>query len=396
MSLRKYINNAPTTTISGAITNASASFTVGSLAGFPASYPYTVSIDLGTSSAELVLVTGAAGSVVTVTRNHDGQGAFSHADGATFDHVAAAIDHSEANTHINTGTGVHGLAGTLVDTTTAQTISGKTLSTVGNPALVGKSSVVTTGKSLQLQSSAGVEKLSVDDLGNLTAAGAVNATLGFKVFGTSMGTASDLVVFTAGGTWTKPSGLKGICVRVVGGGGGGGGTVGAGSGRACGAGGGAGGYSEKFIPAASLGATETVTIGAGGAGHSSTTPGDTGGTSSFGAHCSATGGVGGTSMSATTGNDAVAGGAGGAGSGGNVNCDGAPGTPGIVLGSGIGGSGTGGSSVFGGGARARVTPNAGFDATGFGGGGGGSVASTTNQLSGSGSAGVVIVEEIYI
>src|SRR5690606_11773068 len=71
-------------------------------------------------------------------------------------------------------------------------------------------------------------------------------------------------VFTESGTYNKTAGVKMARVRVVGPGGGGGG----GATSATGGGGGAGGYSEKVIAAASLGETETVTVGTGGAGGS--------------------------------------------------------------------------------------------------------------------------------
>ena len=44
----------------------------------------------------------------------------------------------------------------------------------------------------------------------------------------------------------------------------------------------------KLIDGASVGATETVTIGTGGAGGVGMNDGTAGGTSSFGSHCSAT------------------------------------------------------------------------------------------------------------
>ena len=54
-----------------------------------------------------------------------------------------------------------------------------------------------------------------------------------------------------------------------------------------------GGTSIKLIDGASVGATETVTIGTGGTGGVGMNDGTAGGTSSFGSHCSVTGGGGG-------------------------------------------------------------------------------------------------------
>ena len=124
---------------------------------------------------------------------------------------------------------------------------------------------------------------------------------------------------TAGATWTKPSdpNFKQVLVWVVSGGGGGGG---AGTNSTIGGGGGGGASAFKIIAAATLGATETVTIGVGGtAGASGNNAGGAGGTSSFGAHVSCTGGAAGGAGSGTT----TA--AGGVATGGDYNGDGTDG-----------------------------------------------------------------------
>lgn len=169
-------------------------------------------------------------------------------------------------------------------------------------------------------------------------------------------------VFTSSGTWTKPTGVTKIKVRVVGGGGAGGSN----SGAAGGGGGGGGGYAEKFIDVTSV-SSISVTVGAGGAAGTGVDNGNGGGTSSFGAECSATGGNGG------AGGSAGAGGAGGVGSGGNVNASGGAGDGGSSVGA------HGGSSVLGGGGASQSAPTG-----GYGGGAGGSA---------SGASGIVIVEE---
>lgn len=74
-------------------------------------------------------------------------------------------------------------------------------------------------------------------------------------------------VYTSDDTWTKPAGAKVVYVECVGPGGGGGGGCGdaAGTKRTGGCGAGAGSFVRRWFPAAALGATEVVTIGAGGA-----------------------------------------------------------------------------------------------------------------------------------
>ena len=76
----------------------------------------------------------------------------------------------------------------------------------------------------------------------------------------------DTQVFTASGTWTKPTGAVLVFVDVIGGGGGGGGGRGgaAGSVRQGGTGGGGGARSREWLNAADLAATESVTVGAAG------------------------------------------------------------------------------------------------------------------------------------
>ena len=163
-------------------------------------------------------------------------------------------------------------------------------------------------------------------------------------------------VFTADGTWTKPAGINSVRVEVVGGGGGSGITSVEG-------GAGGGGYSAKFIDVSVI-SSETVTVGAGGGVNG------TGGTSSFGAHNSATGGAH---------NAGTSGGEGGLGSGGDVNVGGGGGGMADTT-----AGGSGGSSVLGGGGRENQAGRP------FGGGGGGT---TISADGGAGAAGVVIVWE---
>jgi hypothetical protein len=104
----------------------------------------------------------------------------------------------------------------------------------------------------------------------------------------------DIQTFNESGTWTKPG--SGRLARIqVWGGGGGGSRTNSSAGRAGGSG---GGYSEIWLALSSLGSTETVTVGAGGAGRiTSDGNGSNGGNSSFGTHCVASGGEGGQSSS---------------------------------------------------------------------------------------------------
>lgn len=196
-----------------------------------------------------------------------------------------------------------------------------------------------------------------------------------------------LVTFTGSGTWTKQDGLQSVDVEVQGGGGSGG--SGNSADNAAGSGGAAGGYARKYIAAAALGATESVTVGAGGAASGTFGDGNNGGTSSFGSHCSATGGNGG--VEGTSGTATTGGNSGGSGSGGDLNISGQGGTPGSANSLYAGG---GGSSMLGLGARGAVT--GGIAGTGYGSGSSGARRSGgTNRASVAGQDGIVIVRERY-
>lgn len=129
---RYYSSTAQETTLSSGISNSDASATVGGTTGFPVSYPYTLIVDRGTASEEVVEVTAAAGTTLTLTRGVDSTSAVSHSTGASVVHGISARDHREAQQHIAAASGVHGVSGALVGTTDSQTLSNKTLT---NPTI---------------------------------------------------------------------------------------------------------------------------------------------------------------------------------------------------------------------------------------------------------------------
>jgi hypothetical protein len=197
-------------------------------------------------------------------------------------------------------------------------------------------------------------------------------------------------VFNASGTWTKPSGYSANSVVLIQAWGGGG------SGRRDSnifnaTGGGGGGYIERWMVLSDLGATETVTIGAGGAARSgSNQDGAVGGNTSFGSHLTAYGGGGGGSGTGGGGGGQLSAGQNngmpglphyrsdtsfiGAG----VTYDGStysylPSRPGVHHGGGGGGGsgyGSGAASVYGGGGGGGCTSGAAGGTSLFGGNGG--------------------------
>lgn len=204
-------------------------------------------------------------------------------------------------------------------------------------------------------------------------------------------------IYTADDTWTKPANLAFVEVEVIGGGGGGGGAQATGAGEAAaGGGGGGGGYSYEKILAASLGATEAITRGAGGAGGVGGALGAAGGTSSFGTHLQATGGNGGFYGIAAASTDAMVGGGGGIGSGGNINLYGDDGGYGIFAVGPLPLSGFGGASKWGSIRAGKNANNNGNDGRVYGSGGSGGAcegAGQGPQNGGAGAAGIVIVRE---
>ena len=180
-------------------------------------------------------------------------------------------------------------------------------------------------------------------------------------------------IFSSSGTYFRPTGLIAAKITVVGGGGGGGYNDGT---NVCGGGGGGGG-AIRFVSSATLGASQSVTVGIGGAAGTIISPqaGEAGGASSFGALASATGGDGGAGITGV-------GSHGGIGSSGNLNMGGgsgnlAVGQPYVSGGASICGGGGGGGSA----GRAY--------------GGGGSCGSGGGSSSFAGASGVVIVEEYF-
>jgi len=197
--------------------------------------------------------------------------------------------------------------------------------------------------------------------------------------------AADVQLFNASGTWIKPVTASAIYIEAWGGGGSGARV----SSSVGGAGGGGGGYVWAIMDASAVDASETVTIGAGGAAVTGdTTNGNAGGNSSFGTTAFVT---------AFGGGGAGSGGSGGGGGGGatsvsagasSSNDSGA--NAGTFGGAGAGVNDDGTANYFGGGGGGKEG-DGGAAALGGGGGGGGSNSTTAgiggNTLYGGGGGG---------
>lgn len=214
----------------------------------------------------------------------------------------------------------------------------------------------------------------------------------------------NIQVFTASGTYTPTAGMKYCIVECIGGGGGGGGVAASSTLNGAAGGGGGGGYKRTIISAATIGASQTVTIGSAGSGGSTSGGNGTAGTTtSLGTLVGAGGGGQGTGVSSPAASGRANGGSGG-GNGGGTS------TPSFV---GVGNrtqdsfytaslavSGRGYRSGMGGGtvsgiALSAAGATAGKNSTSYGAGGSGAamLATNTGVAGGNGTAGLMIITE---
>jgi hypothetical protein len=441
--VRQYSSVAVTTAMSGGVTSSATVITVDSTSGFPLTFPYTLVIDPDTASMELVEVTGAAGSNLTVTRGVDGTTGVAHLLGAVVRHDHSARDFQESRDHEAAVSNVHGVtSGSVVGTTMTQTLTNKTLSLASNTltgtlaqfnaALSGDDFASLTGaetltnKTLNLSSNtltgtkaqfnaalsdgdfasqAGTETLTnkTIDIASNTLTGVAplaspaltgNPTAPTATTGdndTTIATTAfvqqeiaplglrQVVVFTASGTFTKATYPWLKYVRVKVVGGGGGGGGTAASGGSAAAGGGGGGYAEVIKAVASLGANETVTRGAGGAGGAAGDNDGSAGGTSSFGAHASATGGGGGGRASLWYNAGTA----GAGTAGDILLPGGTGRIAPSLHTGIGGNAGGGMGN--GGNATQAGGN-------YGGGGGGATTVAAATAGGAGANGVIVVE----
>jgi hypothetical protein len=273
--------------------------------------------------------------------------------------------------------------------------SSATPTDISIPALTQKSSPV-SGDIVMIADSAASNALKYTTVGALASAGSVASLNGATGAVTTSVVAR---VFAASGTYTPTTGMTHAIIECMGGGGAGGGSTANTSFFTGGGGGGAGSYSRKVVSAADVGASKTVTIGAGGTGATNAL-GGSGGDTSVGTLCVGKGGTGG--ALGTSGAFGL-GGAGGVVGTGDARLPGASGgnsayqsgtNVGIVMPSGMGAV----SQLGGGGVQASPVSGSfvnGVASAGFGGGGSGGASSysSSNSAGGNGAPGVVIITE---
>lgn len=223
--------------------------------------------------------------------------------------------------------------------------------------------------------------------------------------------AVNFLTFSANGSYVTNTDAILVHAVVVGGGAAGGGLINGDSALASGGaagGGGAGGEAEGYFTIATIGASQSITVGQAGAGVNNA-PGTNGTATSFGTLLTANGGVGGLNHDPTNGTWFAQGGVGGGASGGDQSFTGKRGETGAVMSghparSGAGGDGYhrsgGGRSLIAAGSSAPGADTngalAGANASGYGAGGGGAVCvgNWGNSVPGGyGSNGAVFITE---
>jgi len=142
MAQRRYYSaNAVDNTVSAGITSSATSVTLSTIpVGFPSSYPYVLALDYNTASEELVLVTGASGAILSITRGFNGSAPAAHNAGAVVRHVLVAQDMTDFQDHAAAGPGgVHGITGpvgTFLATPTSANLASAVSDETGSGSLV--------------------------------------------------------------------------------------------------------------------------------------------------------------------------------------------------------------------------------------------------------------------
>jgi hypothetical protein len=131
---RYYSSTAQPMVLTAGVSNSALSLLLNSASGLPSQCPFSLVLDPGTASEEIVTVNVVAGLTVTVVRGEDGSAAVLHTTGAVVRHMMTARDLREPQVHIDASAGVHGLgpSSVVVGNATVQTLTNKSMNGTEN------------------------------------------------------------------------------------------------------------------------------------------------------------------------------------------------------------------------------------------------------------------------
>ena len=133
--MRNYTSTLDSKTLALAMNSSVTTMQLNNLTGVPA-YPFTLVVEPDTSNEEILTILSLdAGTTVNITRAQDGTSAVSHAIGSEVRHMITARDLQEPQNHMAASSAVHGVTGSVVGTSDAQTLTNKTIDFNSNTIL---------------------------------------------------------------------------------------------------------------------------------------------------------------------------------------------------------------------------------------------------------------------